>query len=125
MIFNLPTKQYLSDSRVTNISKSFTYKMAAKTNWYRYGTKLRHCHPKISGARFTKKILRQSYDYLTIMPNLLSAYDGRRVYKTSYGRRKAVLGTVRLKDRKIAYDSVCELAYEFLREILARRSSLA
>ena len=26
-------------------SKSFTYKMAAKTSWHRYGTKLRHCHP--------------------------------------------------------------------------------
>jgi len=77
------------------------------------------------GPDLQKKILRQSYDYLTIMPNLLSAYDGRRVYKTSYGRRKAVLGTIRLKDRKIAYDSVCELAYEFLREILARRSSLS
>jgi len=30
---------------VTNISKSFTDKMAAKINWYRYRTKLRHCHP--------------------------------------------------------------------------------
>ena len=29
MLINLPTV-YLSDSRVTNISKSFTYKMAAK-----------------------------------------------------------------------------------------------
>ena len=29
MIINLPTA-YLSDSRVTNISKSFTHKMAAK-----------------------------------------------------------------------------------------------
>jgi len=34
----------LSDIRVTNISKSFTHKMAAETNWHRYGTKLRHCH---------------------------------------------------------------------------------
>ena len=23
----------------------FTYKMAAKINWHRYGTKLRHCQP--------------------------------------------------------------------------------
>jgi len=23
----------------------FAYKMAAKINWHRYGTKLRHCHP--------------------------------------------------------------------------------
>ena len=27
---------------VTNV---FTYKMAAKINWHRYGTKSRHCHP--------------------------------------------------------------------------------
>ena len=45
MIINLPTKRLLSDSRVTSISKSFTHKMAAKTTWHRYGTKLRHCHP--------------------------------------------------------------------------------
>jgi len=38
-------KANLSDSRVTNISRSFTQKMAAKTSWHRYGTKLRHCHP--------------------------------------------------------------------------------
>ena len=40
-------KAYLSDSmhcRVTNISQSSTYKMAAKTSWHRYETKLRHCH---------------------------------------------------------------------------------
>jgi len=28
-----------------NISKSFTYKMAAKTSWHRCRTKLRHGHP--------------------------------------------------------------------------------
>jgi len=27
-----------------NICTSFTYKMAAKTSWHRYGTKLSHCH---------------------------------------------------------------------------------
>ena len=37
------------NNRVTNISKSLTYKMATtKTNWHRYGTKLRHCHPMYS-----------------------------------------------------------------------------
>jgi len=30
---------------VTDISQSFTRKMAAKINWHRYGTKLRHCRP--------------------------------------------------------------------------------
>jgi len=44
VITNLPIKRVLSDSRVTNISKSFTHKMAVKTSWRRYGTKLRHCH---------------------------------------------------------------------------------
>jgi len=34
----------LTGSRVTNISKSFTHKMAAKTSWHRYGTKLRDFH---------------------------------------------------------------------------------
>ena len=33
-------KAYLSDNRVTHVSKSFTHKMAAKTSWHRYGTKL-------------------------------------------------------------------------------------
>jgi len=41
-------KAYLCDSRVTNIYKSFTHKMAAKTSCHRYGTKLRHCHPMYS-----------------------------------------------------------------------------
>ena len=43
---------YLSAITVTNISQSFTYKMAAKINWHRYGTKLRHCHPVYSSMHF-------------------------------------------------------------------------
>jgi len=43
---NQPTDEgYLCDIRVTNISESFTHKMAAKSSWHRYETKLRHCHP--------------------------------------------------------------------------------
>jgi len=38
-------KAYLSDNRLANISKSFTHKMATKTSWHGYGTKLRYCHP--------------------------------------------------------------------------------
>ena len=34
-------------------------------------------------------ILRQSYDYLTIMPKLRSTYDGRLFYKTSYSEWQA------------------------------------
>jgi len=45
-------RAYLSDIRVTNISKRLTYKMAAtKTSWRRYGTKLRHCQPIYSRLR--------------------------------------------------------------------------
>jgi len=36
-----------------------------------------------------QNILRQSYDYLTIMPNLRSTYDGRLIYKTAYNEWKA------------------------------------
>jgi len=44
MITDLP-KERTSDNKVTDISKSFAHKMAAKTSWHRYGTKLRHSHP--------------------------------------------------------------------------------
>jgi len=40
----LTNKAYLSAITVTSIFQSFTYKMAAKTGWHRYGTKLRHGH---------------------------------------------------------------------------------
>jgi len=36
-----------------------------------------------------QNILRQSYDYLTITPQLRSTYDGRVIYKTSYNGWKA------------------------------------
>ena len=37
-----------------------------------------------------QNILRQSYDFLTIMPMLRSTYDGRLIYKTSYDGSKAI-----------------------------------
>jgi len=36
-----------------------------------------------------QNILRQSYNYLTIMPKLRSTYDGYLIYKTSYNEWKA------------------------------------
>ena len=36
-------------------------------------------------------VLRQSYDYLTIMPKLRSTYDGRLIYKTSHEECNASL----------------------------------
>ena len=38
-------KSVLNDNTMTNISKSFIHKMAAKTGWHRNETELRHCHP--------------------------------------------------------------------------------
>ena len=38
-----------------------------------------------------QNILRQSYDYLTIMPKLRSTYDGRLIYKKSFEELKAFL----------------------------------
>ena len=35
-----------------------------------------------------QNILRQSYDFLTIMPMLRSTYNGRLIYKTSYDGSK-------------------------------------
>ena len=41
------------------------------------------CFSKIQGPDL-QNVLRQSYDYLTIMPKLRSTYDERLIYKTSY-----------------------------------------
>ena len=53
-----------------------------------------------------QNILRQSYDYLTIMPKLRPTYDGRLIYQTSYEERKAVL--------KYKYNSLAK-SYDRLR----------
>jgi len=51
-----------------------------------------------------QNILRQSYDYHTIMPKLRSTYDGRLIYKTSYEGRKDLCrydNTIHLQSCKI------------------------
>ena len=67
--------------------------------------------------------LRQSYDYLTIIPKLRSTYDGCLIYQTSYEERKAFLRYDLLA--KIVGDSVCKWLTIFPREILARCKSLS
>ena len=47
----IDNKSYLSTITVTDISQSFTYKMAAKTNWNK-GTKLRHYHSMYNLTQF-------------------------------------------------------------------------
>ena len=44
----LTDKAYLSCITMTDISRSFIHKMAAKINWHRYGTKWRHRHPVLT-----------------------------------------------------------------------------
>ena len=36
------------------------HKMAAKTSWHRYGTKLRHCHVQVTILSFLKEFLHVS-----------------------------------------------------------------
>ena len=38
-----------------------TIKMAAKTSWYRYGTKLRHCHPMYNESRAVSPMCSKIY----------------------------------------------------------------
>ena len=50
----------------------------------------RHLYAKNQGPDL-QNILRQSYDYLTIMPKLRSTYDRHLIHKTSYEGRMAFL----------------------------------
>jgi len=54
-----------------------------------------------------QNVLRQSYDYLTIMPKVRSTYEGRLIYKTSYEGRKAFL----------RYDSSMSIRYDSLAKL--------
>ena len=58
-----------------------------------------------------QNILRQSYDYLTIMQKLRSTYDGHLIYKTSYNEWKVFIGKIHVQNRNIVGDSVRKLAY--------------
>ena len=49
MTYEQSVGAYISAVKVKNIYQRCTYKMAAKINWRRYGTKLRHCHPIYNG----------------------------------------------------------------------------
>jgi len=53
MITDLLTKRIQALSQWQTFLGVFTYKMAAKINWHKYATKLRHCHPM-----YDERILR-------------------------------------------------------------------
>ena len=50
-----------------------------------------------------QNILRQSYNYLTIMPKLRSTYDGRLIYEWN---GKLFIGKIHVQNRNIVGDSV-------------------
>ena len=56
MIINLPKSVF---KRYRSNKNSSIHKMAAKTSWHRYGTKLRHCHPMHNGLLSSFSILVQ------------------------------------------------------------------
>ena len=61
-----------------------------------------------------QNILRQSYDYLTIIPKLRSTYDGRLIYQTSYEERKAFLMyTIYMQNHKIVADTCSSVSLRY------------
>ena len=64
----LANKVYLSAVMVTNISESFTYKLAAKINWHRYGTEFCHYHPL-----YATTMRHNCCHWLTLIPTCANA----------------------------------------------------
>jgi len=56
----LYNKAYLSGIIVASIFQIFTCKMAAKTSWHKYGTKLRHSHPMYINSFFLLPVADRS-----------------------------------------------------------------
>ena len=68
-------------------SRSFTYCTKTSPNGI-FRRLVRPTQTRNQGPDL-QNILRQSYDYLTIMPKLRSTYDRRLIYKTSHNEWKA------------------------------------
>jgi len=60
-----------------------------------------------------QNILRQSYDFLTIMPMLHSTYDGRLIYKKNLTKgARLFLSMFHLLNCNIVRDRVRKIAYD-------------
>ena len=59
-----------------------------------------------------QNILRQSYDYLMIMPKLRSTYDGRLISKHVTMNGKLFIGKIHVQNRNIVGYCVRKLAYD-------------
>ena len=85
-----------SDIRVTNISKSFTRKMAAETSWHRYETKLRHCHPT-----YRYNVLPSSTEPAVTMVTVLSI--GRPGCIGPYGNETPIFTLIRCRGASLCW----------------------
>jgi len=90
----LTNKAHCRAITVYIIFQSFTYKMAAKTSWHRYGTKLRHCHLMYIGADFRFFFLGQKR-------NIWKSYKQERGCLMHFAR----LANTLLKDEECARDN--------------------
>jgi len=78
MITDLPTIKRFKHIRVTNISQSFTYKMAAKINWHRYGTIITSLSPYVLLVVF---IIPSLFPFLQIRPTVAFLFFFRTDYR--------------------------------------------
>jgi len=99
----LKWRHRIYDIRVTNIYQSFTHKMAVKTSWRRYGTKLRHCHPVYTAFTY---LLTRSVRALQDAENAICCMNGQwigsRAIRTNWATRKPPAPNQ--KDGKKTYD---------------------
>jgi len=68
----------------------FTYKMATKVNWHRYGTKLRHCHPMYS----------ISYRIVLTLERVVRDYANYWIVRVGHFRTSDVNKSTRVKAKK-------------------------
>ena len=77
MIINLLIKRIQA---ISQFYQSFVHKMVAQTNWHRYGTKLRHCHPMYTSSRTMSATFHPRID-----DGRLTAADVTRLRRLSSG----------------------------------------
>ena len=63
MITDLPTKSNLNAFVVTNISRSFTYKMATKINWHRHGRIITSLAPYVLSEISRQRVVEDTQAY--------------------------------------------------------------
>jgi len=103
----LTNKAHLSAITVTNISHSFTYKMAAKMNWHRYGTKLRHCH-------HVYRFLAILFRFSRVQLDAVFCVCWKRIYVLIVCIRKTGNWTALLQKNSITEKHICLMCVFYL-----------